>query len=230
MISYVFKRYETKYILSAEQYAIIKAETDKRLSPDAFGETTIQSLYFDTPDFRLVRASIEKPIYKEKLRLRCYGLNDGTKTVFLEMKRKYNDVVYKRRIACLEDEVKTLFTDNIQHSQIYNEMLYFINFYQKLYPRILILSDRAAFFDNQIGLRVTYDRNVRYRTEKLNFHTSLDGIPLLPDGNVIMEIKTGTAIPLWLCRLLSENKIFKSSFSKYGTAYKKEISGKTANN
>ena len=223
MIDFVFKRVELKYRLTREQYHAVRALIDRRLSPDAFGETTVQSLYYDTPDYRLARASIERPTYKEKLRARCYGLNDGDKDVFLEMKRKYDGVVYKRRIACKQRDCTGAADALSGQTQIDRELRYFWDYYGSLAPRILILYDRAAFFDPQGDLRVTFDRNVRYRTEQLDFHTSLEGIPLLADGEVLMELKSGTAFPLWLCGALSANGITKSSFSKYGEAYKREL-------
>ena len=229
MVGYVFKRYELKYILDSAQYAAIKAEIEKRLSPDEFGRNTVQSLYYDTPDNRLIRASIEKPAFKEKLRVRCYNLNDDDKNVYVEMKRKYDGVVYKRRIACKEGEVAALLngaaqTDGkTQASQIGKELDYFTRFYGNLVPKILILCEREAFCDKESDLRVTFDENIRYRADDLNFYSSLDGENLLPDDCVLMELKSGSAFPLWLCRILGEQNIRKQSFSKYGSAYEREL-------
>lgn len=169
MTGYVFKRYELKYLLTAEQYAAVKKEIESRLVPDAFGKNVIQSLYYDTPDYRLIRESIEKPVFKEKLRLRCYNLNVNDKDVYLEMKRKYDGVVYKRRISCKESEADSLFSGKVPSSQIGKELSYFISFYGDLRPKILILYDREAFFDRSGDLRVTFDKNILYRTDNLNF-------------------------------------------------------------
>lgn len=223
MISYVFKRYELKYLLTRAQCDAVKSEIASRLSPDIFGKNTVQSLYLDTDDFRLVRESIEKPVFKEKLRLRCYDLNDCDKDIFIEMKRKYDGVVYKRRISCKENEVNEVLNKNPQASQIGKELEYFMRFYGKPSPKMLILYDREAFFDKESDLRVTFDENIRYRTDDLNFYTSLDGEELLLRDGVLMEIKTGSAIPLWLCKILNKEKIIKQSFSKYGTAYAREL-------
>lgn len=222
LISYVFKRYELKYLLTQEQYLRVRAEMENRLSPDVFGKTVIQSLYYDTADDRLVRASAEKPVFKEKLRLRAYGLSDGEKDVYIEMKRKYDGVVYKRRVACKEDEAADIFSGKCPDSQIGKELEYFIRFYGKLSPRMLILYDREAFTDENSDLRVTFDKNVRYRMTDLNLHTSLDGNALLQSGTVLMELKSGTAFPLWLCEMLCREDIKKQSFSKYGAAYERE--------
>lgn len=229
MVGYVFKRYELKYILDSAQYAAIKAEIEKRLCPDEFGRNTVQSLYYDTPDNRLIRASIEKPAFKEKLRVRCYNLNDDDKNVYVEMKRKYDGVVYKRRIACKEGDIAALLngeaqTDGkTQTSQIGKELDYFVRFYGNLVPKILILCEREAFCDKESDLRVTFDENIRYRADDLDFYSSLGGENLLPDDCVLMELKSGSAFPLWLCRILGEQNIKKQSFSKYGSAYEREF-------
>lgn len=234
MIGYVFKRYELKYILDSAQYAAIKAEIAKRLSPDEFGRNTVQSLYYDTPDNRLIRASMEKPAFKEKLRVRCYNLNDDDKNVYVEMKRKYDGVVYKRRITCKEGDVAALIEgenktggkmqigDKTQILQISKELDYFTRFYGNLSPKILILCEREAFCDKESDLRVTFDENIRYRAKGLNFYASLDGENLLPDDCVLMELKSGSAFPLWLCGILGEQNVKKQSFSKYGSAYERE--------
>ena len=225
MADFVFKRYELKYLLSFEQYLAVRAEIKKRLSPDKFGVNTVQSLYLDTDDYRLIRESVEKPVFKEKLRLRCYNLNDCDKDIFVEMKRKYDGVVYKRRIACKERDAENLQGGKVLTSQIGRELKYFLNFYGGLSPKMLILCDREAFYGDG-DLRVTFDRNIRYRTTDLDFHTSLNGEDIIPKDQTLMELKTGTALPLWLCDLLCDNRIRKTSFSKYGTAYQLELTKK----
>ncbi len=231
MINYVFKRYELKYLLSMEQYRFIKEVIKEKARPDEFGKTTIQSLYLDTFSDRLVRASIEKPMYKEKLRLRCYNLNVDDKDIFVEMKRKYDGVVYKRRIACKEGEVKDLLLGKTCQSQIGKELSYFLSFYKEgLMGKILILYDREAFFDEEDDLRITFDQNLRYRKEHLDFHTSLDGKPLLEKDSILMELKTGIALPLWLIRKMEEMNIKKTSYSKYGRAYQMEYEKKKGEN
>lgn len=223
MAELVFNRYELKYVLTREKYLAIKNEAEKQLCPDKFGINTIQSLYYDTADNRLIRASVEKPIFKEKLRFRCYNLNDCDKDVFIEMKRKYDGIVYKRRVPCKEKYVKKLLSSYGKiDSQIAKELQYFVWFYGSLYPKMLIIYDREAFFSQSDDLRITFDKNIRYRTENLNFHTSLKGNYLLPEDNVLMEIKSSVAFPLWLCNLLCAENVKKQSFSKYGTAYKIE--------
>jgi hypothetical protein len=222
MNTYVFKRYELKYLLTAEQYAAFLQKAEEHIKADEYGETTIQSLYYDTSNFLLIRRSMEKPKYKEKLRLRSYGLANKDKKVFLELKKKYDGIVYKRRITLKEGEADDFLNGGVcpNGGQIGKEIAYFRDFYGDLKARMLILYDRTAYAEAGSDLRITFDKNIRYRTERLTLHEGLDGIRLHPDGRVLKEIKTGMPYPLWLVRLLDENKIYKISFSKYGEAYK----------
>jgi hypothetical protein len=225
MVSYVFKRYENKYILTPQQYEAILQEVEKRMDPDEFGETTIQSLYYDTPNARLVRTSIEKPKFKEKIRVRSYGLATKDSKVYVELKRKSQGVVYKRRLSAKEDESIAFFEN--KHSfgdgQIAKEIDYFKNYYGKLQPYILILYDRIAFKKREIDLRITFDRNTRYRATRLTLSDGLDGTLLLEPGHVLMEIKSSLGFPRWLVDLLNEQKSYKRSFSKVGEAHKREL-------
>lgn len=222
MINYVFKRYELKYALTYNQYLAVLPEIKKRLTSDKFGLNTIQSLYYDTENYRLIRESIERPAFKEKLRLRGYNLNENDDDIYVEMKRKYDGVVYKRRIACKEREVEDVLNGKAATTQIGRELEYFSKYYGNLKPSMLIIYDREAYYDENSDLRVTFDRNVRYRKTDLNFHTSLGGENLLPEDVVLMEVKTGSALPLWFCEVINKEKIVKTSFSKYGAAYRLE--------
>lgn len=221
---YVFKRYEVKYMLTPMQYRAVVEEIQKYLHIDEYGETTIQSLYYDTPTRLLIRNSIERPVYKEKIRARSYGLATPDHKVFLELKKKYEKVVYKRRISLQEKDLEPFITKGIspKDGQIERELKYVCRFYQNLQPSMLLLYDRSAYHQADTDLRITFDKNIRYRTERLDLCSGLDGRLLLTGGEVMMEIKTAGAYPRWLITLLNENKIYKTSFSKYGTAYQLE--------
>ena len=226
----VMKRYELKYILNKEQKDRFLAGLTGHMQADQFGLTSIASLYYDTPDYRLIRTSIEKPMFKEKIRLRSYGLATDSSPVFLELKRKAYGVVYKRRVQSTIPLVKRFFNregDICAGGQINNELTYFRDYYDSLVPSCLIIYDRTAYFEPGGDLRLTIDGNPRYRTDQLDLRTSMDGISLLPEGSSILEIKVQDAMPLWLTSLLSEGKIYKTSFSKYGEAYKQQLA-KTA--
>ena len=227
----VMKRYEFKYRLSKDQFTYFKEEISKYMKIDQYGLTSIASLYFDTPDFLLINRSIEKPKYKEKLRLRSYGLaNDKTKT-YLEIKRKCEGIVYKRRISLLEDQAIDLIASKkkTSNAQINRELVAFLDNYQKLEAKYLIIYDRLAFYQDNSDLRITIDLNPRYRTDNLNLHTSMEGEPLLDEGEAILEIKVQDAIPLWLVAILSKGKIYQNSFSKVGTAHIREMKKREQN-
>ena len=217
----VMKRREFKFILTREQLSYLKQALVGHMDVDQYGKTTIFSLYYDTPDFRLIRASIERPTFKEKIRLRSYGLSDGHKYVFLELKRKNQGVVYKRRITLSEEDATSFFKGEncLEDNQIGKEITYFRDFYKKLVPQIMVIYDRAAY-KNDTDLRVTIDENPRYRTYGLDMNSSSSGMLLLPHGSAILEIKAQEEIPLWLVQILSEGKIYKTTFSKVGEAYK----------
>lgn len=217
----VFKRYETKYLISFKELKMIKKVLEEHnIKIDEYGKTSIQSLYYDTPYDLLVRRSIEKPEYKEKLRLRSYGRTSKNSCVFLEIKKKSQGIVYKRRIKTTTSEASNFIKGELDYkSQIGHELNYFRNEYDGLKPKCLIMYEREAYLDSSSDLRITFDYDIRYRVTDLDMSRPLDGKKIIKDGYVLMEIKTGYAYPLWLCRVLNDNKIFKNSFSKYGEAY-----------
>ena len=220
----VMKRYEIKYILSPEQREFFEKAVRGYMEPDEFGLTSIASLYYDTSDYRLINNSIMKPPFKEKIRLRSYGLADDESPVFLELKRKAKGIVYKRRVESTVPAVKKFFEGQKgvgSGGQIDRELEYFRDLYGDLKPSCLVIYDRIAYFQPEGDLRMTIDRNPRFRTEDLDLRVSMEGESLLPEGYSILEIKVQDAMPLWLCRILSEGKINKGSFSKYGAACKR---------
>ncbi|MBQ9392374.1 MAG: polyphosphate polymerase domain-containing protein [Oscillospiraceae bacterium] len=222
----VMKRYELKYLLNAQQTAFLKERLRGHMELDEYGRTSIASLYYDTPDYRLIRTSIEKPPFKEKVRLRSYGLATDDSPVYLELKRKSDGVVYKRRVQTTIPLVKKFFDgdgDICAGGQINREITYFRDYYRTLAPACLIIYDREAYFEPGGDLRLTIDHNPRYRAEQLDLRRSMYGTSLLPEGHTILEIKVQQAMPLWLCSILSEGRIYKNSFSKYGEAYKQQL-------
>ncbi len=217
-----FERVECKFLLTESQRDAFLAEIADRLTPDAYGKSTICNLYFDTPDYRLIRTSLEKPVYKEKLRLRSYGQVKEGGTTFAEIKKKYKGIVYKRRIVLPQDTAMHFLCDRepIPPSQIGREIDYLFEYYRELAPRVYLSYEREAFYDKDDDtLRFTFDRNILYRREDLSLTSPVYGHPLLREDQVLMEIKTAGAIPLWVVQALSRNRIYKSSFSKYGNAY-----------
>ena len=227
----VMKRYEMKYILSKEQLFYLKNSLCGHMEVDQYGKTSVASIYYDTPDYRVIRASIEKPAYKEKLRLRSYGLAKNKDHVYLEIKRKTEGVVYKRRVETTEEEASLFLNNKIEtigSNQIAKELAYFRNFYGKLEPKIVIAYDRTSYAEIDGDIRLTIDENPRYRSFDLNLHSSMDGELLLPAVSAILEIKVQQELPLWLVEILSKGKIYKTTFSKVGEAYKKIVSNNVA--
>jgi len=237
----VFKRYEIKYMVTAEQKEKILRAMEQYMEPDRFGRSTIRNLYFDTDDFVLARHSIAKPDYKEKLRIRSYTKADANSMVFVELKRKYDGVVYKRRIGLPDkDAMKWMagvrnrdIEDELEKgsSQVASEIEYFTGLYSGLRPVIYLSYDREAYrmkagagtADGGAEFRVTFDSNIRARNYDLSLAGGDHGERLLPDGERIMEIKVPGAMPLWMCDLLTRNNVYPASFSKYGTYYQKLI-------
>lgn len=227
MIKYVIKRYELKYIITPSQYEVIMEVIKNNLCLDKYGETTIQSLYYDTDSKLLIRNSIERPIYKEKIRVRSYGIANSEANVFLELKKKFNKIVFKRRILIKEKDVNSFINNGTEKpNQIEKEIMYFCNYYKNLKPSMLLLYDRSAYISESSNLRITFDKNTRYRTNDLNLCSHLKGTPLFQNGEILMEIKTELGYPRWLIDLLNENKIYRTRFSKYGTAYEIELKKK----
>ena len=221
----VMKRYELKYYLSKDQLAFFNSKIKEHMKVDKYGLTTIASLYYDTPDFRLINKSIEKPNFKEKLRVRSYGLAKKDSKTFLEIKRKCDGIVYKRRIALLEKDANELIAnkETKNKDQISRELEAFSENFEKLEPKYLIIYDRVAYYQDNSDIRLTVDMNPRYRTSELNLHTSMEGKPLTDIDGAILEVKVQHSVPLWLVKILSEGKIYKTGFSKVGAAHKLEM-------
>ena len=223
----VFKRYELKYLISQKQKARILETMEPYMALDQYGRTTIRNIYFDTDNYRLIRHSIEKPAYKEKLRIRSYKKAKPSSTVFVELKKKYGSVVYKRRMSLSEDEAMDWVTGKMhckEETQISDEIDYFLHYYETLHPVVFLSYEREAYFCKDGGdFRVTFDDNILCRQEDLSLESDVWGTPILEDGKVLMEIKCSGGIPLWMAHVLSQEQIYKTSFSKYGTAYQTMI-------
>jgi len=231
-----FKRCETKYLLTLQQKEQLLDELGDMLSPDRYGEYTICNLYLDTDDFFLIQHSLDKPVYKEKLRLRSYGNASGEDRVFLEIKKKFRGVVYKRRITLPLLQAENYILDNIKppdldgylEHQIFSEIDFLMQKYRPE-PKVYLAYDREAFFAPLVPeLRITFDRNIRSRWERLSLSQD-NGASLLDTGvddYRLMEIKCAEAVPTELAAVLSRMKIYPVSFSKYGNVYKQHLLNK----
>ena len=215
-----FERSEKKYLLSGGQYTQLMKALEEYTLPGTYGNTDVYTIYYDTPDFLLVRRSIEKPVFKEKLRLRTYGPPGDHDIAYIEMKRKYNKTVYKRRIAMPYREALEFLRTPGTDSQIAREIGYMLNFYPQIQPAMSMTYSRTSLIGQEDPtLRITFDSNVRWRTDPIDLAVPAAGSPLLEKGWQIMELKFIGALPLWLVRLLSRVSCFPIPFSKYGKAY-----------
>lgn len=222
-----FERTEIKYLLNSAQFnALCRILSNKNMTVDQYGEHTVCSLYYDTDDYRLIRTSIEKPEYKEKLRLRSYGIPTAQSPVFAELKKKCGKVVYKRREQLPLWQAEKLLNERQLPSspnQVLREIDYFLGFYSPS-PKALIACDRIALYSaSEPGFRLTFDNKLRYRLNALDLSKGDWGIPLRGADFYIMEVKICSAMPIWFSKALCALEIYPSSFSKYGTVYKEAI-------
>ena len=222
-----FKRYEIKYLLDEKTYLELRKRLEGKMVVDQYGEKTVCNIYFDTPDSRLIRTSLEKPVYKEKLRLRSYGTPERNSTVFVELKKIYKGVVYKRREDMVLSEAEAYLYQGWKpgfSSQVLREIDWFLKYYGQITPAMYISYERIAMNEvKDSGLRVTFDTNILWRKEELNLKEGSWGNPILEPGQRLMEIKIAGAMPLWLGEILDKLYIYPVSFSKYGRAYQDQI-------
>lgn len=225
MAQSVFNRYEKKYLIPEEIYMELRNRIRPYMQEDRYGLHTICNIYYDTPDNYLIRRSIDKPAYKEKLRLRSYVIPNLDSQVFLEIKKKYKKVVNKRRIQLSLREAYDYLEKGIK-PQKEGQILEEIDFFLKRYPLekgIYLAYDRIALFGKEDNdFRVTFDQNIRSRKRFMELENGSKGEKLLPDGYYLMETKVMGATPIWFTKILSELSIYPISFSKYGNFYKKE--------
>ncbi|MBQ8974531.1 MAG: polyphosphate polymerase domain-containing protein [Oscillospiraceae bacterium] len=226
MAQTVFNRYEKKYLMDIHTWEKLMRELEPYMRQDEYGVYTICNIYYDTPDNLLIRRSIEKPAYKEKLRLRSYGVPGLDDSVFLEIKKKYNKVVNKRRISIPLLDAYRWLDEGIaprEDSQIHREIAFFLSRYD-LHRGLYLAYDRTALAGiEDPDFRVTFDRNIRSRRTDMGLERGDCGQLLLPREQILMESKIMGAAPLWFSHILSGLKIFPVSFSKYGSIYKREL-------
>ena len=231
MAKEVFNRFEHKYLLNQKTYEEVLCQMDRHMELDAYNAGhkpyTIANIYYDTADDYLIRTSLSSPTYREKLRLRAYGVPKMDSTVFLEIKKKYNGLVNKRRTTiCLEDAYRFIqsgkcpdCTEGI-NLQVLRELSYFLTHYT-LFPKLYLAYDRIAYFEKgNPDLRISFDQNIRSRRTEVSLEKGDYGTPLMDEPFYLMEVKTSLAKPLWLAHLLADIGIFRTGFSKYGTEFK----------
>ncbi|MCR5112689.1 MAG: polyphosphate polymerase domain-containing protein [Acholeplasmatales bacterium] len=231
-MSETFKRYEKKYFLTKYQKEQLEEILSSHMEKDKFCKENeyylIRNVYYDTDENTLIRMSTNKPVFKEKLRLRKYGeFGDGKDSYYLEVKRKYDGLVYKRRVTLTKNEVDNFINNNIvpekekyQDKQILKELEYLTSKYQ-VSPKTFVVYKRTAYFDTtDHNFRLTFDFDIRTRHQSFDFDDDSYERELLNDGMYLMEVKISDATPLWFARALSKLEIYPSSFSKVGRDYR----------
>jgi len=227
-----FNRYERKYLMNQAEYEALTTVLLQYMKPDKFcrGDQwySIYNIYYDTANHDIIRRSLAKPYYKEKLRLRSYtvpGVKD--EPVFLELKKKIGGVVAKRRAIMGLDEACEFVVagqrpagSGYLNNQVTEEIACFLHC-NRVGPKVFIGYERRAFFGKEDeNLRVTFDRHIVTRRKDLALESGSYGKRLLEEGQYLMEIKMPGAIPLWLSSVLAEHMLYSTSFSKYGTEFK----------
>ena len=240
MITNSFQRKEKKYFLNRNQLEHLIADLSEYMTLDQYCKNgnwyLIRNIYYDTNDNHLIRLSTNKPSYKEKLRVRKYGsYDDLNPRCFLEIKKKINGIVSKRRVALQEQELNDFISNHVVPTkekyldhQILNEIAYFLT-YREVKPAIFLSYERLAFFaKDDATFRVTFDRNIVSRRHDFKWNHDTYERRLLQEDQILMEVKVTNAMPLWFAALLSKYHIYPISFSKYGAEYKKEMEMKGA--
>ena len=225
----VFKRHELKYLMDEEQAGAVREALEEHMVPDRYWRSTVRNVYYDTPDFLLARRSIERPMYKEKLRLRSYGGVSDEDDVFVELKKKFDSVVYKRRLTMRLLDAEGWLNGDAEGpgSQIGEEIGFMKVRYPGIRPAMFLSYEREAHRSEGGGdLRITIDRDILARTEDVRLSSGIGGRPVLPEGYTLMEVKTMYGYPGWLTSLLCSERLYKSSFTKYGNAYKEMVLGR----
>ena len=248
-----FERKEKKYLVTAEQCRAIKEALASHMRLDDYGATRIDSLYLDTPDRSLICRSLEKPVYKEKMRIRSYGPFSEARSVFVEIKKKYKGIVYKRRVIMSTEGARAFYSGELSYEeacaqfplegtnpekmlapgkvQIAREIDAFLHRYEGLAPSMLISCLREAWCpldpdDEDCVDRITFDEDICY-VDLMN-PSSAQRCRVTGPDQVVMEIKCAGGYPVWLCDLLTEVGAFPRSFSKYGNAYKRVLADQGA--
>lgn len=223
----VFQRKEIKYLLTQSQLESLLPVIKRYMKPDDFAHSSISNLYYDTPDYRMIRRSLDKPQYKEKLRLRCYQVPHRDTPAFMEIKKKASGVVYKRRTSLPYTQAVAYLQRQTSggDSQIFHELDWMLLTYQNLAPSVFLSYERDSWKGtDDPNLRLTLDQDILWRTQALDLRCGTWGKQLLGPEQKLMEIKIPNAMPLWLAEILSELAVYPSSFSKYGKAYQRMCS------
>ncbi len=215
-----FQRYEKKFHLHKETYQSMLEELHGHIVEDDYHSYTISNVYYDNEDNKIIRHSISKPVFKQKLRIRSYD----NENLFFEIKKKYRSQVFKRRVVIKADDYYNNDFSKVADKQTLSEIEYFIE-YHKVFPKVALKYSRVAYKGiEDENLRITFDSQLKYSTTNLDIRQKDNTLKDELDGSYIMEIKVEGAVPVWLSMILDKLKIYSTPFSKYGYCYKKYLS------
>lgn len=221
-----FQRVEDKYLMDRKEADAFLKAVSPYLKPDRYFCYHCHTIYFDNDSAQLISTSLSHPPYKMKLRLRTYSDPDDDTPVFLETKKKYGDIVYKKRFMMTDLEAKEYLYEGIAphtDNSTSREIDYLIHYYH-LKPKVYIGYDRICYVSKtDADARFTLDSHITYRTNDVSLHETGEEKEL-QKGMFILECKVSDRYPMWLTKILSSHHLYKSSFSKYGTIYKRESS------
>lgn len=224
--AFTFKRFEKKFLLSKDSYNRFMIKAGEYIEPDVYHISLVNSIYYDTDDYSLIRHSLDKPVYKEKLRVRSYGVPEKDGIAFVELKKKYKGIVYKRRVQTTPAFAEQWLSGEASapyDTQITREIDWFLKI-NAVSPKVMVSCDRVSWKGrDDPELRFTFDHKIRTRDTDLHLYSGSHGKDLLMDDQILMEIKIPNAAPMWLAHLLSSELLFPSSYSKYGTFYKNKL-------
>ena len=226
-----FKRMEKKTTLPTALVDELKARISPYMDHDPYnvdGEPyMICNLYYDAPDDHVIRESVQLPKYKEKLRLRSYGIPTADSKVFLELKKKQDGVGTKRRTRLRYGDLMHYLDTGIHPeglSYIDEQVLREIDYYrshQTVEPRVYVSYLRNAYHGKEDpSFRITLDSDILTRRHDLDLTLGRYGTPILTEGTTLMEIKFSGAVPFWFCRVMSDLGLSFHTFSKVGTDFK----------
>lgn len=223
----IFKRVEKKYLLTAKKSEDFIERLGDRIVPDKYTDYTICNVYYDTEYNDLIRRSLDKPRYKEKFRVRCYGTAKDDTKVYLELKKKWKGVVYKRRVGMPMNVAAAYLEDGVYPGeydcQILREIDYAIKFYD-LKPNVFLAYDRMAYVVKDMPeIRFTIDQHIRSRKTDMDLRKDTACDELYEEDMRLLEIKAPDSLPLWFVAIMDELEIRSSSFSKYGRVYQSRL-------
>ena len=216
-----FQRKELKYLLDAPSLYRLREAVSRHLLPSEFGTSQVNSLYLDTRERSVIARSVEKPLYKEKLRIRWYrsGSLATASEAFVELKKKHKGIVYKRRLA-VSPQTAIGFSrgSGLGGSQIAREIEAARQRMGDLLPSALVICRRTSFgSDGEGELRITFDEGLRV----LDLFDGGQTVYPLEPGQVVLEVKGANAHPFWLVDALSAERAYPVAFSKYGAFYER---------